>query len=81
MTNHLKKSATAVVILMVGSEVLGQVVDSVGKKCDLYLRRTCVTLVSSILLDYALLYVFHHDVFTFLQFLHLNLSDNTANGW
>ena len=78
---HLLKSAAAVVVLVVGLEVLGKVLDSVGKKCDLYLGRTCVALMSSVLLNNCLLFVFHHDVFTCLQFLHLNLCADTAGGW
>lgn len=37
MTDHLEKSAAAVMILVVGLEMLGQVVDPVGKDRDLYL--------------------------------------------
>ena len=45
VTNHLLKTSTAVVVLVVSLEVLGKVLDSVGKKCDLYLGRTCIALV------------------------------------
>ena len=57
VADHLLKSAAAVVVLVVGLEVLGEVLDSVGKKRDLYLGRTCVTLVGSVLFNNCLLFV------------------------
>ena len=64
VTNHLQKSAAAVVILVISLEVLSQIVDSVSQKRDLYLRRTGITLMSSVLLNNCLLFVFHHDLFS-----------------
>ena len=60
VTNHLLQAAAAVMVLVVALEVLGEVLYSVGKKRDLYLRRTGVTFVSSILLNNCLLFVFQH---------------------
>ena len=59
VTNHLEEAATAVVILVVALEVLGEVSNSVSKNCDLNLGRTCVALVNGIgcddfLLDFLL---------------------------
>ena len=45
LANHLQQAAAAVMILVVGLEMLGQVVDPVGKDRDLYLGGTGVTLV------------------------------------
>ena len=61
---HLEKTATAVVVLVVGLKMLGKSVDSVGKNSDLYLRRTCVTLmclvsVDDFLLDFLCDHFFH----------------------
>ena len=41
---HLLKAAAAVVVIVVSLEVLGKVLDSVGKKCDLYLGREVIDL-------------------------------------
>ena len=67
MADHLLKSAAAVVILVVGLEVLRQILDSVSQKRDLYLRRACVSLVGSVLLNNCLLFVLKHH-----GFLHLS---------
>ncbi len=61
VTNHLQKSAAAVVVLVVGLEVLGQIVNSVGQNCDLYLGRTRVTLVRRVGFNNCLLFVFQHS--------------------
>jgi hypothetical protein len=58
LTNHHKKTASAVVILLVDLEVLGKVIDPLCKKSDLNLGRTCVALVKSVLLHYSLLFFF-----------------------
>ena len=69
VTDHLLKTAAAVEVVLVCLQVLGQGRDSVGQKCDLNLRRTGVSLVGSVLLDNALLFVFQHGFyFTFLFF-------------
>ena len=63
VTDHLKKTATAVEVLVVVLEVCVEVVDAVCEKRDLNLGRTCVTFVSLVLFNNCLLYVFLHDVF------------------
>ena len=63
VADHLGQAATAVVVVMVVLEVLGQIVDAVGQNGDLNLGRTCVTLVDRILLDDCLFFLSGHDVF------------------
>ena len=64
VTDHFEKAATAVMVLVVGLEVLGEGVDAIGKDRDLNLGRTCVALVGLVLVNNGLLYVFlDHDVF------------------
>ena len=69
VSDHLKKTAAAVVVLVVSLEVLGEGVDTVGKKCDLHLGRTCVALVGLVLVDDRLLNVFLHH-----GFFHLSIK-------
>ena len=64
-TDHLQEATTAVVVLLVGLEVLVEVVDAVGEQCDLYLGRTGVGLVEAMGFDYFVL-CFKH-VFGFLS--------------
>ena len=76
VTNHLLQTAAAVEILLVSLEVLGQVSDAVGQDSNLYLGRTCVALVSSVLLDDAVLKFFLHGIFTFQKiFIYVSLSN------
>ena len=60
LTDHLEEAAAGVVILLVDLEVLGEVVDALSQQRDLYLGRTCVTLVSSILLHDSSLFFLQH---------------------
>ena len=53
--DHLEQAAAAVVVMLVGLEVLGQVVDTSGQQSNLNLRRTGVTLVDGCLSDDGLL--------------------------
>ena len=62
MTNHLQKSATAVVVLLVQLQMLVQTVDAVGQNGDLYLGRTGVTFVGLVLLGDLLLDFLFHDI-------------------
>ena len=79
VADHLQHAAAAVVVLMVGLQVLGEGVDAMSKDRDLNLGRTGVALVGSVLLNDCLLFVFQHFVFTFLQLLQLNLSITQAS--
>ena len=63
MTDHLQKTAAAVVVLLIGLQMLGQAVDAVGQNSDLYLGRTGVTLVDGILGDDGLLFLVGHGIF------------------
>ena len=60
VADHLLQTSAAVVVLVIALEVLGKVLYSEGQKCDLNLGRTCVALVSSILLNNCLLFVLKH---------------------
>ena len=51
MTYHLKKSATAVMVLVVSLKMLVEAVDSVGQNSDLNLGRTSIALVSLVGVD------------------------------
>ena len=76
VTNHLLQTAAAVEVLLVSLEVLGQVSDAVGQDSNLYFGRTCVALVSSILLDDVEFYFFLHGFFTFQKiFIYVSLSN------
>lgn len=70
--DHLEQAAAAVVVMLVGLEVLGQVVDTSGQQSNLDLRRTGVTLVEAALAmmgclsiaDFWLMgiYLFHKNI-------------------
>ena len=60
VTYHLEEAATAVVVLVVALEVLGEVRNSVSKNCDLNLGRSGVTLVGSVLFNNCLLFCCCH---------------------
>ena len=76
VTNHLKKTTTAVEVLVVVLEVCVEVVDAVCENSDLNLGRTCVAFVSSVLLNNSLLNVLLHDVFTFLNIKFICVSSD-----
>ncbi len=63
VTDHLQKTAAAVVVLHVGLQVLGQVVDAVGQNSDLNFGGTGVTLVDGILGNDCLLFSVGHGSF------------------
>ena len=67
LTDHLEQTAAGVMVLLVDLEVLGEVVDSLGEKSDLYLGRACVTLMSRILLHDSNLFFFQHSFSPFLN--------------
>ena len=69
VTNHFKKTATAVMVVVVVLKMLVERVDSVSKDSNLYFGRTCVALVCCVLSDYCLLFVLQHDFFTFHKFI------------
>lgn len=59
-TNHLEQTASGVMVVLVCFEVLGQVVDSLGEDCDLYLCGTGVGVMQSVLFDYLSFFFFSH---------------------
>lgn len=63
VTNHFKKTATAVMVVVVVLEMLLKAIDPVSKDSDLNLGRACVTLVDSVLSDYSLLFFSCHFLF------------------
>ena len=65
VTYHFKKTATAVMVVVVVLKMLVEAVDSVCENSDLNFRRTCVAFVCSVFSDYSLLFVSQHDFFTF----------------
>ena len=68
VTDHLEKSAAAVVVLVVSLEVLGKSVDAICEDRDLNLGRTCVALVGLVLVDDRLLNVFLEHGFFHLSY-------------
>ena len=67
VTNHLQHAAAAVMVLVVGLEVLGQRVDAMGKDRDLNLGGTGVALMGGVLRNNGLLFFFQHG------FIHLSV--------
>ena len=78
VTNHLEKTAAAVVILVVHLEVLGEGVDAIGKDRDLNLGRTCVTLVGLVLVDNCLLLFLDKHFFFHLSCVYF--GDGSGGG-
>jgi repressor of nif and glnA expression len=58
VTYHLEKTSSGVVVVLVGLEVSGKIVDSSCKDSDLDLRRSCVIFVGSVSLDNGCLFIF-----------------------
>lgn len=69
LTNHLVKTASAVIVLLVVLKVLGELLDSCGKKRYLYFGGTGILRVLSVLgNDFRLLLFRNH--FCFLRILN-----------
>ena len=71
VADHFLKAAAAVKVLLVGFEVLGQVVDAGCEDRDLNLGGTRIAFMNGILLDQSLLFVFLHHGFFFTFLLNL----------
>ena len=67
VTDHLLKTATAVEVLFVGFEMLGQIVDAGSEDRDLNLGRTRIAFMNGILLDQSLLFFLLHGCFLHLS--------------
>ena len=77
MADHLEQTAAAVVVLLVGLQMLGQAVDAVGQNGDLYLRGTGVTLVDGVLGNDCLLFLVGHGFSPFKNIFGIH----TEGGW
>ena len=68
VTNHLEKTSSGVVILLVDLQMFGKVVDSLGENCDLNLRRTSIVLACFVSCDNRSFFFFlHHSKNTSLK--------------
>ncbi len=67
-TDHLVKSAAAVIVVRVCLEMLGERSDSACENRNLYLGRAGITFAGSILGDYRLLFFFGH-VFHLMKYI------------
>ena len=68
MTYHLGKTSLRVEVLGVLLHMLGELVDSSSKNSDLYLGRTCVSLIDLVLFDKSgLCFLCDPCFFTFLK--------------
>ena len=71
LTDHLVHAKTAVVVIGMTLQVLGELADTLGKNGDLDFRRTGVVLMSSILADdFGFLVFGNHSAYSFLVFLY-----------
>jgi hypothetical protein len=59
LTVHLEKATTTVVVVLVGAEMLREVLDSVAEERDLNASRSAVGFVRSVLLDGGALFESH----------------------
>ena len=78
VTYHLLQTSAAVMVLVVGLEVLGKVLDPVCEERDLHLGRTCIALVSSVSLNNCLLFVLLHHGCFHLSKIYLSLTQRPA---
>ena len=70
LTNHLKKTSVAVMVLRVVLKMSVEGVDTVGEDSDLHLGRTGISLGELVLCDDLLLNFFgNHGFFTFLNMI------------
>ena len=70
LTDHHQQTTAGVVVVLVGAQVLGQLVDASGQDSDLNLGGTGIAFVSSVLQDnLGLLFLQNHGIFH----LYINL--------
>ena len=82
VTDHLLQTAAAVEVLLVGLQVLGQVVDTGSQNGNLYFGRTGVALVGGIGLNQVELFFFLHGSFhlsVFLRFTQQSVGEGTVS--
>jgi len=71
VTDHFLKPAAAVEVVFVGFQMFCQVVDPGGENCNLNLRGYGVALMSGVLLDNGLFFVFQHGFASPFSFFSL----------
>ena len=69
LTDHLEQALTGVVVLLVDLQVLGELVDALGKDSDLNLGRTGVVCMGLVGFDYSSLLLFGDHFLIFLSFI------------
>ena len=74
VTNHLKKSASGMMILFVNLKMLVKVIDSLGKNSDLHLGGTGVALVGGIFSHNCLFFSLCHVFFTSFNIIQSSQS-------
>ena len=73
VTNHLRETSLRVEVLGVLLHVLGELVDSGCKNCNLNLGRTCVLLIDLVLLNEGCLFFLRNHLSSpFLKFVSKN---------
>ena len=70
LTDHLVHAKTAVIVLRMDFQVLGELTDALGEDGDLDLGGSGVGLVSAVVLDNGGLLVFGDHSFQFLSAIH-----------
>ena len=69
LTDHLKKTSSGMMVILVDLEMFGQVVDLTGKDSYLYLGRTGIVLAELVLSDDLSFFFFaHHNKYTSLKY-------------
>ena len=64
LTNHHQQTATGVVVVLVGAQMVSQLVDTGSEDSDLYLGRTGIALVGRVFQDdLGLFFLLNHVVF------------------
>ncbi len=63
LANHLQQATTGVVVLLVGTQMIGQIVDALGQNGDLHLGGAGVAFMHSVFLNNCGLFFFQHGKF------------------
>ena len=61
LTNHEQQAATGMMVLLVGRQVLVEVIDALGEQSNLHFGGTGVALVTGVFLDDLVLAILVHD--------------------
>ena len=69
LTNHFEQTLTAVIVLLVHLQVLGELVNALGEDGDLHLRRAGVALVGLVVFDDGCFLILgNHDIYSSFRF-------------